>query len=279
MKSIRVGLIQPQVKANNAENFKHVESLIELAASEDARVLCLPERWYFVDPFKTSFPDCIQEQFGQQYQYVRQWAKEYNVGIVSGGIWEWHADPGQGRPYISTYYFNSQGQDLGRQDKIHLYGLEKEGFTPGNAVSVFHDVALNFKFALFICFDLNISSTLAKIAVRHGAEFIFSPTLIRKTGLENWKIYIQARALETRTPLLSCNSIFNYLKRNFEGESKIIHFQPGSPSPMKLITDEMNDRPGYLVREINLDFPNSVRQARLDENVSADAIEIKYFPE
>jgi predicted amidohydrolase len=125
-----------------------------------------------------------------------------------------------------------------------------------------------------ICFDLNISSTLARIAMDNGCEILFSPTLIRDTGLENWKVYLQARALEMRAPIVSCNSIFDYKDRKFLGQSKIIQFQRGAASPVKIILDEASQTPCILTREVDLDFPNNIRRDRLDEVIDKKDISV-----
>ncbi len=124
MKNINISLVQPLVSKNNDKNFKHVENLIEKACQHNPDIICLPERWYFLD-FKNFEQDQIfQSERGIQYQYVKQWSKEYNIPIISGGIWENHKE--FNRPFVTAYYFESQGNEMFRQDKIHLYCLEKE---------------------------------------------------------------------------------------------------------------------------------------------------------
>ncbi len=92
---------------------------------------------------------------------------------------------------ICAYYVDSNGEVRFSQDKIHLYGLEKKFFTPGQELVIFTDTNLDLTFSILICFDLNISPELTQIAVDNGAEIIFSPTLIRDIGMENWSIYIR----------------------------------------------------------------------------------------
>ena len=267
-KTVQISLIQPHVHTRNAENFAFMESYIEVAAQHNPDIICLPERWFYLD-FGKSPHDYIQPPSGEQYQYVKQWSKEYNMSIISGGIWEFH--PNFDRPFVSAYYFRN-GRELFRQDKIHLYGAEKSILAPGESLVIFEDSRLNLTFSILICFDLHISSNLTRLAVDHGAELILSPTLIRQTGCENWKIYLSARALENRIPVISCNSIFHQYGRNFIGQSKIIHFNKGSSSPVSLITEEADSEPGIFTRTVDLSFPNKIRHKRLSEILSKDAI-------
>jgi len=272
MKSVIVGLIQPQLVADNRQNARHIESLIEQAMALNAQILCLPERWYHVDYMNRNLETNLQESHGEQYQLVQSWAKKYHISIISGGIWESRKPD---KPKICCYYFNCHGQECFCQEKIHLYGLEKQWFQSGSKITVFHDSALDISFSILICFDLNISSDLAKLAVMNGAEVLFSPTLFRDIGVDNWNIYIRSRALENRVPLVSCNSILKILDREFKGQSKIIQFKTGVHSPVHLIVDELDDKPGILVKTLELDFPNEIRKERLEEAAISEHITIE----
>lgn len=272
MKELAVSLIQPYVSNENEKNFEHIEKLIEEASQKNQDIICLPERWFFLDFLNTKIDQLFQHQRGIQYQYVKQWAKEYNIPIISGGIWEKHEE--HLRPFVTSYYFNSQGQELFHQNKIHLYGLENEVLNAGKKLQVFHDLKLDITFSVLICFDLTISSTLTDLAANRGAELIFSPTLIRETGMKNYKIYLQARALENRIPIASCNSIFHQMDRNFVGQSKIIHFKEGSYSPAQLLIEEAPKKPYILSKKINLSFPKKMRKRRTNEKKESNQIDV-----
>ncbi len=272
MKNVTVSLVQPLVSKDNNNNFEHVEKLIKEACQHNPDIICLPERWFFLDFENTPFLEIIQEERGMQYQYVKRWAKEYNVPIISGGIWEKHK--GYERPFVTAYYFDSKGTEMFRQDKIHLYGLEKKILESGKKLQVFRDAKLDITFSILICFDLTISSVLTDLAASNEAEVIFSPTLIPKTGMVNYKIYLQARALENRIPIASCNSIFEQLGRNFIGQSKIIHFKKGSLSPAQLLIEEASKKPCILSKNINISFPSKIRKKRNNEKVQVAGLKV-----
>ena len=272
MKNINIALVQPLVSNDNNKNFRHVENLIEEACQQNPDIICLPERWFFLDFINLKKDQLFQSERGIQYQSVKQWTKDYNVPIISGGIWEWHK--GYTRPFVTSYYFDSKGSEMFRQNKIHLYGLEKEILESGKELQVFKDQKLDITFSVLICFDLTISSSLTDLAARSGAEIIFSPTLIRETGMDNYKIYLQARALENRIPIASCNSIFKQLDRNFIGESKILHFKRGSTSPAQLITEEAPKKAYILSKNVNISFPNKIRKKRNNEKVQVEGLRV-----
>lgn len=271
MKKLIVSLIQPFVAEDNRENYIHVEKLIESAIASKTQIICLPERWIYVDPLRSDFEKNLQLQRGEQYLKVQGWAKKYRVGIISGGIWESRLDK---KPVISSYYFDSDGNELGIQEKIHLYSVEKKHFEAGKNLVIFEDTKLGIKFSILICFDLNISSELSRLAIKNSAEILFSPTLINHKGLENWGIYARARALENRVPIITCNSIGSYLDRRFLGKSKAIQFKRGEESPLQLIVQEIDDKPGVLTCAIDLEFPNRIRFNRIEENIDSETITI-----
>ncbi|MHA1776490.1 MAG: hypothetical protein DRO88_03995 [Promethearchaeia archaeon] len=282
-KQIKIALIQPQITYNNEKNQNQISNLIKQAVLKKPDIICLPERWYHIDfpllinsdgsiKLKNERENIFQPKQGEQYHLVQAWARKFHTPIISGGIWE--KNPSDQNAIINCYYFDAEGNEKFSQNKIHLYGIEKKLASPGKNLVIFHDKQLNFKFSILICFDLHISSYLLSQAVSHGAEMIFSPTLIREDGINNWKIYLQARALEYRIPIASCNSVYEAFGRKFIGRSKILTFYKGKASPVHLKLWEMGNQAGELTQTVDLEFPNSIRQERVRERLDNNKIEI-----
>ncbi|MCF2141526.1 MAG: carbon-nitrogen hydrolase family protein [Candidatus Lokiarchaeota archaeon] len=274
-KKVKIALVQPELTHNNQENFEQIEILIKQAVQKKPDILCLPERWYHLDLSMISSKECFslfQEERGLQYNLVKFWAKKYHISIISGGIWEKSSD--FNKPVVVCYYFDENGNEQFYQRKIHLYGIEKKILNPGSRLVCFHDSKLGFTFSILICFDLHISSTLISEAIAHGSEIIFSPTLIRNDGMENWKIYLQARALEHRIPIVSCNSVYSAYGRKFKGGSKIISFIKGKTSPAQLHLSELGSHAGIMIKTVNLDFPNLIRKEREKEKKESSQISV-----
>ncbi|MHA1870883.1 MAG: carbon-nitrogen hydrolase family protein [Promethearchaeota archaeon] len=209
-------------------------------------------------------------------------ANKFSVNIISGGIWEKrpHNESSESSNskfwnFITSYLFNSKGQEIGRQDKIHLYNFEPIIFEPGSQLHIFSLEELDVKLAILICFDIAFYET-PRAAVENGAEILISPTLIREEGLYNWNIYLQARALENRVPVAACNPIGDFFGRHFPGKSKIISFKVGSESPAVLKVKEAPKNQQFIISEkINLSFPNRIREKRLAEKIDIKKIIIK----
>ena len=114
-----------------------------------------------------------------------------------------------------------------------------------------------------------------RLSVENGAEILFSPTQIRSEGMDNWKIYLQARVLENRVPAAACNSLGNILDRKFLGNSKILSFVNGFISPSKLkVIEAPYGQNGFVYDNIDLKFPKKLRKIRLNEKIEKNKIKV-----
>ena len=114
-----------------------------------------------------------------------------------------------------------------------------------------------------------------RLASEKEAEILFSPTQIRDMGLNNWDIYLKARALENRIPVVASNTYGEFFKRKFSGKSKIISFVPEhySPSLLRVIEAPYSSN-GYIYDEINIEFANKLRKQRLGEKIEKTDIKV-----
>ena len=117
-----------------------------------------------------------------------------------------------------------------------------------------------------------------RLAVENGADVLFSPTQIREDGMPNWYVYLKARALENRVPIVACNTFGSYSERLFLGCSKIISFYKGhiSPSKLKIIEGPKNSS-GFICSDIDLDYPKKLRKIRLGEKINKNKIKVKFI--
>ncbi len=269
---LTVLVIQPRIQPSLEEAYEHVENLIgEHAKDIHPDIIVLPERWtpLILDgDLKIN----VEPERGKTFQFTRDLARRMGALIISGGIWE--ARSGASRPVITTYIHDAAGQTLGRQDKIHLYTYEKEIFQAGNTIKLFS--CKGVKFAALICFDMTFWET-PRMAVENGADILFSPTMIREEGLYNWKIYLQARSLENRVPVVACNTLGQIMDRKFLGESTIVQFERSphvTPSKIKIESLPSN-KPIVKLLQIDVKFPRKLRENRLNEVIHLDDLRIE----
>jgi predicted amidohydrolase len=267
---MKVACIQPEICQEISKSYSHIEDLLKklLKKFEDIQIACLPERWV---PYLQNLSQNIQKERGEHYNFVKDLAKKYNIKLLSGAIWEQRKN--LKKPSVTCYYFNEKGEEIGRQDKIHLYSYEQGNFEPGRELRIFK--LGNSNFAILICFDVAFFET-PRLAIENGADILFTPTLIREEGMDNWKIYLQARALENRIPITACNSVGNVLDRKFLGNSKILSFINGyiSPSKLKIVEGPLGES-GFVFDDVDLEFPRKLRKIRLSEKVEKSKIGIK----
>jgi len=269
---MRVACIQPKIMPDREKCYSEIRSIFKTFINKYnlCDITCLPERW---TPFFSDINKNIQDERGEDYLFIQSLAKEFEINILSGAIWEKREDCT--KPIITCYFFNHKGEEIGRQDKIHLYAMEKKIFEPGKELNLFE---LNgFHFSVLICFDMAFFET-PRLAVENGADILFSPTQIRLEGMKNWEIYLQARALENRIPIAACNSFGTFGNRIFPGNSKIISFFKGfrSPSKLKIVEGPKNSR-GYIYDNIDLVFPKKIRKKRINEKIDVNRLKITKY--
>ncbi|MFX0177152.1 MAG: carbon-nitrogen hydrolase family protein [Candidatus Hodarchaeota archaeon] len=267
---LKIACIQPKVYNIKKKCYIEIESLLKnlLNKVNNCEIICLPERWV---PIENDQVYSFQVERGDDYNFIKNLAREYSISIISGGIWEKRKT--NIKPKITSYFFNQNGEEIGRQDKIHLYSYEREQFESGDELILFQH--RDVYFVILICFDMAFFET-PRLAVENGADILISPTQIREEGMENWNIYLKARALENRVPVIACNTYGNFFSRNFQGNSKIISFIEGyvSPSKLKVIEAPINNS-GVIYDELDLNFPRKLRKLRLSETIEKFKIKVK----
>ncbi|MFO7796510.1 MAG: carbon-nitrogen hydrolase family protein [Promethearchaeati archaeon] len=267
---MKIACVQSRILENKTLCHDHITELIKnlINVYPNIDIICLPERWI---PLNPKIERNFQEERGEDYHFIKSLAKDFKVNILSGAIWE-RRNNSEGDKFITCYYFDKNGREIGRQDKIHLYTYELKYFKPGDTLKLFK--FSDFYFAILICFDMAFYET-PRLAAENGADILFSPTQIRSDGMDNWKIYLQARVLENRIPVLACNSVGSVFDRKFRGNSQIISFKEGPMTPSKLkIVEGPIDKSGYVFDNVNLHFPRKLREIRLNEKIHKDSIEV-----
>ena len=267
---MKIACIQPELMLKREKCYSEIERLMKalFKTHDQCDIACLPERWI---PFSEDIPQNFQKERGEDYLFVKELSKKYRVNLLSGGIWEKRNH--SKKPVITCYFFNDKGEEIGRQDKIHLYSYERQHFEPGDTLNIFK--INDYYFSILICFDMAFYET-PRLAAENGADLLFSPTQIRDEGLINWKIYLQARALESRIPVAACNTIGSIQERSFPGNSKIISFIKGyiTPSKLKVVEGPTNSS-GFVYDDIDLKYPRKLRKNRLKEKIDKDTINVR----
>jgi len=161
---------------------------------------------------------------------------------------------------VESVVIDPTGKEIGRQQKVHLFRREKEVAVPGRGYSVF-DVE-GVKIGIAICHDL-VYPEVARILALKGVEVIFVPARIDVRGLAPWELYVRARALENRVPVVSAN----FLKPSkYPGFSIIVRLRlskEGGGIVYPEITQKGGTRQTVLIADLDLEEIGPQKMERL----------------
>ncbi len=149
------------------------------------------------------------------------------------------------------------GELQGWQKKISLFKMEKEAYAPGNEMELF-DIC-GIKVGIAVCYDIDFPY-YAKKLVSGGCDLIVNPSLIHSEFTDMWHLYIRARSLENRVPIVSVNSISD----PFFGNSIVV--DPYSFDFGSKIRDHMCERSQVSMFDINPEQTFQMRNDRIKED-------------
>ena len=179
------------------------EIQVRQSSAKGARLICLPEHWLLSRILAED--DKITRRFSML-------ASDLNVYINMGANFETRG----ASTYMTSTTLGPDGRIVSKQDKVHLYRREKRRAVRGSQFEVM--TIDGFKVAVLVCHDVVFPET-AREATFKGAELLLVPSLIPAKGIEPWVVYLKARALENRVPVVAPNP---YAPPNLTGGSRIV---------------------------------------------------------
>jgi predicted amidohydrolase len=241
--SVKVAALQIDCAGSLQELEKRAVRMIRKAAELGATIACLPEHW-------------IPSPMGGAAQVLRTFqraAKEFQIYVISGAEFAKSKDS----TMVESFLVGPRGL-VGVQQKVHLFGRERKRAKPGNRYSVFK--AYGVTFGVAICHDL-VYPEVARILALKGAEIIFSPAKINRIGLYPWHVYVRARALENRVPVVSPNFL---RPPRFPGGSLIVGVQDvGGGVVYPKVLAEASASSKLLTADLDLKTARRLRRQRL----------------
>jgi len=221
-----------------------VTRLIALAAKKEPKIICLAEHW--LPGRRAELSDALPG--------VQKLAREFGIWIVAGADFTRR----EGRTFIESVVFDPAGDEVGRQLKTHLFGLEKKVAKPGSEFRIF-DLGDGHRFGITICHDL-VYPEVARMFALRGADLIFAPAMIGQDGIGPWHLYLQARSLENRIPIVSPNVL---MPPRFRGGSRILTLTSKGPIVYTSFVARGGTSEGVFQAEIDLESAKTYRLARL----------------
>ncbi|RZI49429.1 carbon-nitrogen family hydrolase [Lactococcus kimchii] len=215
--TLKIALAQIDIALGQLEqNFNKIADFVRQAAAQNAAVVVFPEMWN--TGYALSDLGKLADPQGQRSQQVlSQLAKQYHINIVGGSV----ATAKAGKFYNSQVIVDCEGQILSNYDKVHLFGpMDEEKYVSRGSVDNVFDLA-GVKSAGVICYDLRFPEWV-RTQMRQGAKILYVVAEWPEQRIEQWKILLQARAIENQAFVVGVNRVGADPNNRFNGHSLVI---------------------------------------------------------
>ncbi len=184
------------------DNLKTAAALIKEAASNDAKLIVLPEMFAII-ALDSSDKITVKEPFGNGkiQTFLCEQAKLHRVWIVGGTIPI--ACDNNNKVRAASLMIDDTGKIVARYDKIHLFDVtisptethrESDTIEHGDKIVL---VETPFaKIGMAVCYDIRFPE-LFRYLFNQGAEmFVISAAFTVPTGTAHWELLTRSRAVE-----------------------------------------------------------------------------------
>lgn len=186
-------------------NLAMTEKLIEKAANQNAKIVCLPEFFstgYKLNEMENSISDLCLETKNTTMDFLKNLAKKFDLYIIAGLIFE----DDEKNCLNAAVFIDRNGEHIGTYSKNHLFGDEKKHFHCNGKYPVF-DTEFG-KIGILICYDNNFPESSRMLALQ-GAEIIFCPCAWRIQEREIFTLLNRSHACENGLFFCSVNQYKN----------------------------------------------------------------------
>ncbi|MEM4368361.1 MAG: nitrilase-related carbon-nitrogen hydrolase, partial [Candidatus Anstonellales archaeon] len=224
-----IGLAQMEVSKDINKNYEQAERMAKKAFEKKVDILCFPELFtteYFPQ-FEKQEIDFSEKIPGKTYEFLSKLAKENNLTIIGGSIYENVDDKNK---YNTSLVFGPDGNLLGKYRKMHIpfdvCFYERNYFKEGDlGYQVFKTPKA--KIGVLICFDQWYPEP-ARILALKGVDIIFYPSAIGYIdGIEQkegdwhdaWMNVMRGHAISNSIPIAAVNRVGREHSMDFWGSS------------------------------------------------------------
>jgi len=229
---MQVAAIQMTSGPDVAANLAQARELLEQAAARGAKLAALPENFSFIglkDGDKRAVAEA--EGAGPVQEFLAATARALRLWIVGGTVpLKAGAD---GRVAAASLVYSSDGERVGRYDKIHLFDVDLPGrseryresahVAPGSAPVVI-DTPVG-RLGLSVCYDVRFPELYRHLSAA-GAQLLAVPSAFTSpTGRAHWETLLRARAIENLCYVVApAQSGFHPGGRETYGDSMIVDY-------------------------------------------------------
>ncbi|MFU2206304.1 carbon-nitrogen family hydrolase [Streptococcus pluranimalium] len=244
---MKLALLQMAIKEGQPEqNRQRVLDLLDDSILKEADLLVLPELWdtgYALG----DLDKCADKDGKDAQNFLSALARKYHINIIGGSI----AREEDGCYFNTSYTFDRNGKLVNRYDKAHLFGLmgEDQYLSAGNRDSGF--IIDDILTSQVICYDIRFPEWLRK-QMAQGSKLLVVPAEWPSARITQWKILLQARAIENQDFVVAVNRNGQVLLDKFDGHSLVI-------DPLGNILLEIDSQEGLSMINLNFSEIEAVR--------------------
>ena len=197
----RMAAVQMISSPRVEDNVAAVRRLVAGAAADGATLIVLPEFFPMIGASDEARLAIRETSTGGPLQtLLSELARSHGVWLVGGSIPLQGADPL--RALNTTLVFDPQGRQIGRYDKMHLFGFKAGAESYDESLSIEAGdcpVAVETPFArigLSICYDLRFPEYFRQLG---EVDILILPAAFTATtGEAHWEVLLRARAIENQ---------------------------------------------------------------------------------
>lgn len=258
MTTLKVGCIQLNAGSDVAANLEAAESAVRHAASQGARLVCLPEYCALLDGSgRVMREGSPPEAEHAALPAFARLARDADAWLLVGSLTVKLDDE---RMANRSYLLSDTGEIVARYDKIHMFDVtlpngkvirESSAYRPGDQ-AVLAQTPWG-PIGMTICYDVRFPHLYRKLAQAGATMLVVPSSFQRETGPAHWHTLLRTRAIENAAWVIApamCGDHAN--GRSTYGHSLVI-------DPWGRIVAELEDQPGVLVADIDLAQVTKVR--------------------
>lgn len=255
----RVAAVQMVSGTRVDDNLRQAGQGIAGAVRQGARLVALPEYFCFMgrrDGDKLSIKEAAGG--GPIQQFLSDCAREHKIWLVGGTLPL--ESPDANRIYNSCLVFNPDGKQVGRYDKIHLFGFRKAQESYDESVSIRPgengpqtlDLPCG-PVGLSVCYDLRFPELFRQM--KNPRLIVVPSAFTYTTGSAHWELLLRARAIENQCYVLAPAQGGKHENgRRTWGHSMLV-------DPWGEVVDIISEGPGLAIGNIELQRIDEVRTA------------------
>jgi predicted amidohydrolase len=240
------------------DNIATANRLVRQAAAGGAQLVLLPEYWAIMgvnDSDKVAVAEPLGS--GPIQDFMAGLARELGIWLIGGTLPLASSDPS--KVVNTTLVYDPQGANVGRYDKIHLFGFtkgtesynESKTIVPGKHLGVI-ETPLG-QVGMSVCSDLRFPELFR--AMGPVALIVLPAAFTYTTGQAHWEILLRARAIENQCYVLAAAQGGTHPNgRRTWGHSMLI-------DPWGAVKSVLAEGEGVVAGEIDAAFTEGVRQS------------------